>query len=258
VVSPGRGGFQRGFVFAVQQQTIYKIPPTGGTAVPFVTIASLENSETSMTFDTVGSFGFALIVTDRLGEIWKVTSGGVATMITDVGHQTEGPAVAPMTFAPFGGQILVTDDFENAVFAVSATGVETPVATYPAAESVVFMPRNVCEFGSTGGAFFVASQFGNTVYKFPAGDFAGLNTRTALVLTKGGTIGKLVSVGGSVQVSDFESDPSPRSWRVGRSTPVCRAVVRFLTKREPGFTMAARERPRAVPPPPVGPPLPGW
>jgi DNA-binding beta-propeller fold protein YncE len=207
VVSPGFGGFRRDAVFVVQKQTIYRIPPTGGKARAFVNIPSLPNSETSLTFDTVGTFGYNLIATDRLGPIWSINSNGVATQIADVGHHIEGAQVAPLGFAPFGGKLLATNDFTDSVFAVDQDGMETSVATYEQPESVEFVP-SVCEFGDSGGALFVASQFGDVIYKFPASDFAAINDGLhALVMTKTGKIGLLSTDGQSIIVSDFQADP---------------------------------------------------
>jgi hypothetical protein len=207
VVSPGLGGFPYWAVFAVQKQTIYKIPKQGGPAVPFVTIDSLHNSETSLTFDTVGTFGYNLIAMDRLGQIWKITHTGFAQLIVDIGHQIEGGQVAPLGFAPFGGQLLGTDDFTNSVFAVSKRGVETPVVTYDTPESVEFVPKVYCEYLQTGGTLFVASQFGDEIFQFPSSDFANIDDGLhALVMTKAGKIGLLTTDGTTVMVSDFQTD----------------------------------------------------
>jgi hypothetical protein len=210
VVSPGLGGFQKNFVYAVQKQTIYRIPPAGGAATAFVTLPAINNSETSLTFDTVGTFGFNLIATDRLGKIYRITSSGVATLVVDLGHHIEGPQVAPTGFAPFGGQLLATNDFTNSVFAVNASGVETPVVTYTQPESVEFVPSTVCEFQNSGGALFVESQTGNLVYEFPASDFTAIDDGLhALVMTKAGKIGVMSTNGSAVSVADFQTGLQP-------------------------------------------------
>jgi hypothetical protein len=207
VVSPGLGGFPAFAVYAVQKQTIYKIPKQGGAPTPLVTIDTLENSETSLTFDTVGTFGYNLIAMDRLGEIWKVTHTGFAQLIVDVGHQIEGGQVAPLDFVPFGGQLLGTDDFTNSVFAVSRVGVESPVVTYDTPESVEFVPQVYCEYLQTGGTLFVASQFGQEIFMFPPSDFTDVDDGLhALVMTKAGKIGLLSTDGTTVTVSDFQTD----------------------------------------------------
>jgi hypothetical protein len=207
-ISPGLGGFRKDYVFAVQKQVIYWIPPTGGTPVAFVTIPSLHDSDTSLSFDTVGTFGFNLIAMDRLGQVWTVTSRRVATEVTDLGHQIEGGQVAPLGFVPFGGQLLGTDDFTNSVFAVAANGTETPVVTYDTPEAVEFVPQSHCQFQNSGGALFMASQFGNVIYKFPSTDFDAIDDGLhALVLTKKGVIGLLSTNGASVSVSDFVAEP---------------------------------------------------
>lgn len=209
VVSPGLGRFPfpKWAVYVVQKQTIYKIPKEGGTATPLVTIDSLHNSETSLTFDTVGTFGFNLIATDRLGEIWRITRTGFAQKVADVGHHIEGGQVAPLGFAPFGGQLIATNDMTNSVFAVSKSGVESPVTTYDTPESVEFVPPVYCEFMQTGGTLFVASQFGDQIFKFPSSDFSDIDDGLhALVMTKAGKIGMLTTDGSTVSISDFQVD----------------------------------------------------
>lgn len=206
VVSPGLGGFTKNDVFAVQKQTIYRISSTGASVSPFVTIPSLDNSETSLTFDTVGTFGNNLIATNRLGAIWRITSAGAASLLVDIGHHIEGAQVAPIGFTPFGGQLLGTNDFTDSVFAVSASGVESPVVTYGQPESVEFIPTRLCNYANSRGTLFVVSQQGNAVYKFPISDFAGLTDGLhALVMTKTATIGLLSSDGAAVNVSDFSA-----------------------------------------------------
>jgi hypothetical protein len=106
--------------------------------------------------------------------VWRVNSGAVATLVADVGHQIEGPAIAPLTFSPFGGQVLLANKPDAAVFAVSAGGTVSTAATTPHdTEQVLFVPPVVCEFGDSGGAMFTAMEDMNGILRFPATDFVG-------------------------------------------------------------------------------------
>jgi hypothetical protein len=207
-VSSGLGGFPRNHVFVVQEQTIYSIPQTGGSATRFATIPSLPNSDSSLTFDRVGTFDHMLIVTDRRGSVWTVNSTGRATRIADVGVHIEGPEVAPLSFDPAGGKILVSNDFDDRIYAVGANGSVSPVATYQSPESVRFLPSSYCSYGRSGGAYFVTSEFSDQIVKFPAADFNPLTPgMNALIQTKVGMVGLLTSRGGDLVVADFHPTP---------------------------------------------------
>jgi DNA-binding beta-propeller fold protein YncE len=207
-VSPGLGGFPLNHVFVVQRQTIYSIQPTGGSATRFATIPSLPNSDSSLTFDRVGSFDHKLIVTDRRGPVWTVSSGGRATQIADVGVHIEGPEVAPLAFDPVGGKILVSNDFDDTIYAVGQNGSVTEAATYESPESVRFLPSNYCNYGGSGGAYFVTSEFSDQITKFPAADFNPLTPGMhALIQTKVGMVGLLTSTGGELVATDFHPTP---------------------------------------------------
>src|SRR5262245_29905085 len=80
-VSPGVGGFPKNYIYVTQEQDIVQISPDGLTVTVFATIDSLPNGETGITFDTGGKFGGAMIITDKHGPIWTVTSAAVATQI---------------------------------------------------------------------------------------------------------------------------------------------------------------------------------
>ncbi|HQR38085.1 MAG TPA: hypothetical protein PLF26_06740, partial [Blastocatellia bacterium] len=88
-VSSGMGSFAPGWVYIVQGGTIYKISPDGSIVAPWVTIPSLGSSHNDMTFDTVGSFGYDLIVTGgtggSTGEVWRVSAAGTKTLVASVG-----------------------------------------------------------------------------------------------------------------------------------------------------------------------------
>jgi len=77
-ISPGLGGFPTGYVYVTQGNRIYQTPPTGGTVTLFTTLPAVpsDNSHSGITFDSVGTFGNAMIVSVFLGGHPKPANSG--------------------------------------------------------------------------------------------------------------------------------------------------------------------------------------
>jgi hypothetical protein len=174
-ISPGLGGFREGYVFVTVGQDVYRIAPDGSSVRRFVHIPSLPNGETGISFDSVGTFGNKMILTDRRGPVYSVTSKGAVTQIADVGAQIEGPLVVPLTFGLSGGQIAAGNEYQDRVFLVSNGGVVTRGPGSESPEGAVLIPPAVCNFGSSGGAYFIALKDQKQIVMFTASDFTGLN-----------------------------------------------------------------------------------
>src|SRR5439155_1018493 len=97
--------------------------------------------------------------------------------IVDTGTHMEGPAIPPLSFGPYGGQILVADEFSGSVHAIDNNGnVSYDIFSNYGAEAVLVIPWVPCTFCSEGGAYFQAIenfQTGN-VYQYPLTDFTAL------------------------------------------------------------------------------------
>jgi hypothetical protein len=107
-----------------------------------------------------------------------------------------------------GGKILVSNDFDDTIYAVGQNGSVSPVAGYETPESVRILPSNYCDYGGSDGAYFVASEFSDRIVKFPATDFSPLTPgMNALIQTKVGMVGLLTSRGGQLVVTDFHPNP---------------------------------------------------
>ncbi len=212
-ISPGLGGFAPNDVYVTQGPTIVRVPAGGGPPAVFATIPSLPLSHNGITFDKVGTFGNEIIIAGGgSGQVWRVNSSGVPSCVLGTGCLgppiaafIEGPDVAPLSFAPVGGQVLVASENANTVFAVSNAGVVTFVASWPSAESTHVIPPLACPFGASGGALFTAI-FPTNITKFPPGNFSGLGGRVLVPSEFGAGIGLLTSVGTSVTVSLFQSN----------------------------------------------------
>jgi hypothetical protein len=204
--SPTKGGFVSNDVFVTQGAKILKIS-LSGVVTTFATISSCGPSRTGITFDDVGTFGYAMIVTCESGKVWKVNPSGAATLVADIAAllglatvRIENPDVAPSTFAPYGGHIVVAAEVLSKVFAVSPAGVVKAVAQWSGAEGVNAVPGGKCNTSGTGAAFFTAifkpaASGAGTIVRFPLSALEGLSGR--LLVTSGATagIGLLTSTG---------------------------------------------------------------
>jgi|GEM_PF-3507196 len=203
-VSPGLGGFPANDIYVVQGPNIVQVSADGSSVTTFATIPSLTPTHNGISFDQVGTFGYDMIIASQSGQVWRVKSDGTKALVANVGAQVEGPVVAPLSFAPYGGQVVAAAEGVGKVFAVTNTGTVSIVTNVPAAESVHIIPMNVCNFGTTGGAFFSA-MFPSWLAKFPASDFAGLGGQL-LVTSEAGGIYKLSSNGTSVTTTLFNGN----------------------------------------------------
>lgn len=204
--SPTRGGFPSNYAYVTQGSVIKKISPEGVVST-FTTIPSCQISHNGITFDTVGTFGFNMIVTCADGAVWKVASTGAATLIANVATalglatvRIENPDVAPLSFAPYGGHIFVAAEVLSKVLAVSPSGTVSSVANWPSAEGVHFIPDIKCNFDTSGGTFFTvtvrrAGAGLGSIYKFPLSAFAGKSGQALVTSEFGAGIGLMKSTG---------------------------------------------------------------
>jgi hypothetical protein len=194
-------GFTPRDVFVTQGAEVYKATPPGPLAL-FATIPCNVTDHTGITFDHVGTFGFNMIVTCETGGVFQIDRTGTVTPIADTGAHLEGPAVAPLSFGRFGGQILAADEFINQVHAIKNDGTVTlNVFSKFGAEGVVVIPSAPCTFCS-GGAFFQAIQNVNAIYQYPLADFTGLGG-SILVTSELGAGTDLITFDGTNYVQSF-------------------------------------------------------
>lgn len=199
-ISPGLGGFPKGNVYVSYGPRIWVIPPEGcpgggpSCVQEFPTSPSIDvqvfGDETSfgLTFDEHGSFQYNLIAVGNAGA-WTIDSSGSTRKFSQadwggVDYHTFTPAVAPDSFEPYGGYLLVPLYGNPRVAFVSPSGglsytffPQPGNEIGPAINGVSFVPPQLCELGQSGGTFFQGRAGGlahrQEVRKFRAGDFAG-------------------------------------------------------------------------------------
>jgi hypothetical protein len=104
-------------------------------------------------FDTVGNFGFNLIVTTRINNtesnVYLVAANGqVSAPLVTLNTLLEGPAIAPANFGTISqGDLVVADQHRGRVLDVNPTGnVSTFASGFIVPEGVDFIPQQVCAF----------------------------------------------------------------------------------------------------------------
>jgi hypothetical protein len=173
VISPGLGGFPAGSVYATnpsgatKQDVIYKDGGPFGTAGTFVT----DNfpGHAGITFDTVGTFGYALIVTTPNAVYGFGPSGGTPLFTIPAPSSTsllESSTVAPISNVACSGCLYVTSDEETApggeIYTVaSSSSPLVPLTAVPGPgvepENILFVTPQVCTYGNTNFAYFVSA-----------------------------------------------------------------------------------------------------
>jgi hypothetical protein len=150
--SPGSG---------VPQNQIYHSAGGGGAAALFTTVTEPgfgADHHVGITFDTVGTFGFRMIVTSN-GKVVAIDAANNQQLLaTADDFELEAPNVAPLNFGgPFAGWLFVTADTgaANDVILAIPPGGGAPVvfATltgHPNPEGLNFVPAQVCR----GDAYF--------------------------------------------------------------------------------------------------------
>jgi Divergent InlB B-repeat domain len=96
-----------------------------------------------------------LIVTTTAGDVWRVTSAGVATEVaSSVGQFLEGPTTVPdnsVRYGPWAGQILASDEANGVIWSIDpttgVTGRWDGGGAFGSAEGVHVVPPNQNFFG---------------------------------------------------------------------------------------------------------------
>ena len=201
-------GFTPRDIFVTQGPAIYKT--TAGTATLFALMPNCGDDHTGITFDHVGTFGYNMIVTCANGPVWQVDGAGIPTFIADTGTHVEGPAIPPLSFGPFGGQILAADEFSGSVHAIDNAGTVTyDVFSNYGAEGVLVIPSAPCTFCSGTGTYFQAVenfQTGN-IYQYPLTDVTGLGGNILVTSEFGGGTALVTYDGANYNTTLFDDIP---------------------------------------------------
>jgi len=234
--SLGLGGYGPRDIFAGSEGvgTVYRFAHDGSSQGVFT--SGLSGGVRSIAFDPYGLYGNNMIVATHDGHIYKVSNTGVATLLANVGADTEGLSFAPQAFGPYAaGTLFVASEGLSAFLAVSPTGVVTTVVSgLSVPEMVSFVPLNLGASGNPVEGFYAAS-FAVDIQKAAAGDFAAFKG-DAIITGEGGH-----------QVWDIR-------WDAGSGGFVTTNVAFFPNQAEDGIFVTAD----IIQPPPPAPEPETW
>jgi len=200
--SPGYGGWghhgqcggqpSNTTLFDVVEGRLFAITDNGTnvTLIDKFPISHKPSENMGLAWDQVGAFNHDLIVTSSSGgNVWLVNATGVVTLLAQLHTYIGGPAVAPMSFGPFGGDVIIAEKYMGTIVAVSPTGNVTNVTSWTDANAVTFPSAGGygqggwggwgsggggcgggCSFGPDHDVMFVANYSSGAVEAFPASD----------------------------------------------------------------------------------------
>jgi hypothetical protein len=159
--SLGQAGFPSGniFVGSGADSNIYQYANSGGGPTLFSSLLPGAGTVRQIFFDPGSTFGGNMLVTTNDGTIYEVNSAGVAILLVNIGVDTEGMDIAPTTWGPYAGYLMVGSEGAGNLRLISPTGVVTVVGSlglFPGAETVSTVPLNLDGTNSLEG-FYVAN-----------------------------------------------------------------------------------------------------
>ncbi len=175
VRSGNPGGFITGTLFTGNglDGQIVRIAPDGSSSSVFADLPGAGNGlmRGSLYVDQTGVYGGDLIAVTTLGEVWRINSAGIATMIADVGNvHLEGVLTVPNDVLKYGdlaGKIIAGAEVPGQLYIFDNTGfIDNPNVGVDI-EDIDLIPENENFFGvnyGTGNLLGVeASQFSSVV-----------------------------------------------------------------------------------------------
>jgi hypothetical protein len=183
--SLGNGGFSNGAVFAGAENSgaIYRYGSGGGSPTLFATLPGGSGDVRQILFDPGSTFGGNMLVSTDAGNIYRITSTGTVTLLAAIGQDTEGMDIAPSTFGPYAGDLLVGSEASATVRLISPSGVVTVVGTtFTGAETISAIPTTLDDSNPLEG-FYVANYTQNIQFA-PASDFTGNELGSVIVTSE--------------------------------------------------------------------------
>jgi len=181
---PHQGGFTVGELYTGTGAAgvIARISPDGLTVQnPWVMLPGENGTLRGGLFqDRYGVFGGDLIAVTTAGNVWRVTSGGVATKIASLGVFLEGVTTVPNDpdkYGPWAGKIVAGG---NLFYAIDASGGAERFELGVPPEDIDIIPA--------GEHFFGVDYLSGTVWGAPPAQFAGMVGDFAVAQESGGVL----------------------------------------------------------------------
>ncbi len=175
-ISPGLGGFPLNEVYVGQGNYIFQISPNGKSVSLFATL-SFEEANTSfpteITFDTVGSFGYNMVVSSgEGGELYNITANGTIVdnyPFNGLDEPVFGLTVSPLSFGQ-GGNLLATLGGPYGYIA-SVPPQEWAeygfLGNWTGSTSITTVPSGLCTWDDTSDSYFIADNSSSEIEEVP-------------------------------------------------------------------------------------------
>ena len=166
------GGWAPGTLFTgngVDGQIVRIVPDGSSSSIIDLPGAGNGLMRGSLYVDRTGVYGGDLIAVTTSGEVWRVTSAGVGTMLADVNTHLEGMITVPNDVAKYGplaGKIIAGAEGEGRLYIFDNTGfIDNPLIGVNI-EDIDLIVANENFFGVNFGT--------NRLLGAPASEFAGI------------------------------------------------------------------------------------
>ena len=185
--SLGGHGFIAGDVYCHSPvNKIYRISANGKTISHIATLPHMARSDGALTFDTVGAFGYALVVatgrsggtTNRGGTVFTVDPHGAVRRIGayDNPGGADEIAIAPSHFGSASGEVLLTVDAgkSGTLVAMDAHGRARVLARLPDGPNPIaaLVPGRNPPAGAAAPGLYVSDTLSHDIYFAPAAELA--------------------------------------------------------------------------------------
>jgi len=209
--SLGLGGFPSRDIYVASGTGVLHISNNGLTSNPLV--SGLDGTVRGIVFDAVGTFGHQMLVTTTSGSVYQVSSAGTAKLLANLGADTEGLDVTPISahFGSFDGQLITASEGTGLLHAISPSGAVTVLnPTSPIGggiEELDFVPLNLGASHNPVEGFY-GSNYTQNVLRADANQFAGLQGTIILTTELAHTVLDVTWNGTGIDVTQIGMFPS--------------------------------------------------
>jgi hypothetical protein len=234
-VAPGGHGFAAGRIYChVPDNRIFRISRDGKSVQLFASLPTTETSDGMLAFDTVGRFGYRLVVaTGRSGDA-NATGGVVYTIgphgdVRRVGvfpgpGGADGLAIAPAGFGVAAGHALLTVDAgpgRGSVVAVGPRGRARTIARLPDGPNpIASIPRGKARPSAAAPGFYVSDTNTRNVYFVSAAQLGRYDGDVLVGTEAGARFFVLRRSGGGFESIELPSDLPQASYNLESATYV--------------------------------------
>ena len=200
--APGIGAFLQGVILVGAGSDVWEMSENGAVAVLLVTLPDVEGAITGLCFDTVGHFGYNLVVLTSSGTAYRIDEQSHAQWVGSFGPGASGLSVAPVGFGRFAGDLLAAFPADSDVRALSPLGTVSPVVRWSGVNGTFVVPESPRGFGSTASALFLATDAGD-VYRYPLRDLESRGGQVVLTTRYRSGSGLITPDGSEVRTRPF-------------------------------------------------------